>query len=249
MKLENKKEKKIIQTSIIAVVIVLILVIVGLLILKYQVEGETNMPFGLSRIMVFCTAEGVQKQESTAKWDMDIMQNNDVYLEITKNKNYRQTEIIDCIVLDNFKVNEEPEVGSITVYRPSIEENKTFTYSDDMEVNEELVFEGSEKSDLKNLKVANQGGTIIFRYTNKDIANYVSNEDEQIIHDGTLLAKTGIDIEQVRVNVSFDITIHLVSERIYKGTITLDLPVGNIAEDGSSHIEKKDCSDIVFKRQ
>ena len=249
MKLENKKEKKVLRVSIISVVIILVIIIVGLLLLKYQVEGETNMPFKLSKIMVFSTAEGVQLEEPTTKWDMNIMQNNDIYLEITKNKNYKKTEIIDRIVLDNFQINKEPELGNIVIYRPATEENKTFTYSEDMEVNGQLVFEGNEKTNLKNLQIANQGGTIILRYTNKNISTYQSNEDDEVIHDGTLLNKTGINIKQVSTKVSFDITIYLVSEKSYKGTVTLELPAGDITKKGASHIEKKDCTDIVFKRQ
>lgn len=249
MKLESKKSKKIVRTSIISIIAILLIGIVSLLILKYQVEGETNMPFKLSKMIVFSTAEGIQKQEPTMKWDMDVVQNNDIYLEITKNKNYRKTEIIDKIVLDNFTIDKTPEVGSITIYRPEVDENKTYSYSEEMVVSDELVYTGSEKTDIKNLQIANQGGTIMLRYTNKDISAYQSNEDDEIIHDGTLLNKTGININQVKSQISFDITIYLVSEKSYKGTVTLELPIGDITQEGSSHIEKKDCTDIVFKRQ
>ena len=248
MKIESKKDK-IIKSSIISVVVVLLIIIIGLLILKYQVEGETNMPFSLSKIMVFSTAEGVQKEESTVKWDMNIMQNNDIYLEIVKNKNYRKTEIIKNIVLDNFKIVEEPKVGSITIYRPTIEENKTFNYSEDMKVEDRIVFEGSDKTDLKNLQIANQGSTIIFRVANQNISSYVSDEDDEIIHDGSLLTKTGINIDDIKYTISFDITINLISDKSYKGTITLEMPVGDIVQEGASHMEKRDCTDIVFKRQ
>ena len=249
MEIENKKQKKIIRIGVTTVVVVLILIIIGLLILKYEVEGETNMPFQLSKVMVVSTAEGIQKTDATLKWDMNVVQNNDIYLEIAKNKNYRQTEIIDRIVLDNFQINKEPEKGSLTIYRPTTEENKTYSSSEDMVITQELIYTGSEESDLKNLKVANQGGMILLRYTNKDISNYQSNEDDEITHDGTLLKKTGINIEQVKTQISFDITIYLVSEKSYKATITLDLPVGDITEEGTSHMEKKDCTDIIFKRQ
>ena len=249
MSLQSNREKKIIKISVIIVVIVLVLVIIGLLILKYQVEGETNMPFNLSKIMVFSTAEGVQKTEATAKWDMEVMQNNDIYLEISKNKNNRKTEIIDSIVFDNFKINKEPKVGSIKIYRPTSEENKTFSYAEDMEVTDSLVFKGAEKSNLKNLQIANQGATIILRYTNNGISSYISDQDDEIVHDGSLLSKTGINIDDVKCQIAFDITIKLLSEKSYKATITLDLPVGDITEEGSSHFEKKDCRDIVFKRQ
>ena len=70
--------------------------------LKYQVEGEKNMPFTISKLMLISNAEGVEKDEKSNVWNMDIMQNNDVYIEIMKNKNYKQQEIIESITLDNF---------------------------------------------------------------------------------------------------------------------------------------------------
>jgi len=249
MILQNKKEKKFIRISIICIIITLIITIIGILILKYQVEGETNMPFQLSKVMVISTAEGIRNEEAEMKWDMKVEQYNDIYLEIIKNKNYKQTEIIDKIVLNNFKINKTPQIGNIVIYRPDVEENKTYSNSSDMIVDEELIYEGNEEADLKNLKIANQGGMLLLRYSNENIANYQSDEDTEIVHDGTLLKKTGINIEEIKFQISFDITIYLVSEKNYKGTITLDLPVSDITEEGISHTEKKDCSDIIFKRQ
>ena len=35
---------------------------------------------------------------------------------------------------------------------------------------------------------------------------------------------------------------------IYTGTVTLDLPTGNIIEEGTSHYEKTDLKEIIFRR-
>ena len=48
----NNNMKKITRIATILFIAVLILIIVVLLILKYQVEGEKNMPFQLSKIMI-----------------------------------------------------------------------------------------------------------------------------------------------------------------------------------------------------
>ena len=77
---------------------------------------------------------------------------------------------------------------------------------------------------------------------------YSSNEDTQIQHDGTLLSKTGITLEQIQCEVAFDITITLKSGISYKGTVTLNLPAGNLIDEGTSSTEITDFSNVVFKR-
>ena len=88
---ERSKLRSLILKSAYAVVIVLIIAVVALLILKYDVEGEKNMPFKLSSIIVASTAEGIQNENDEYKWDAEIYQNNDIYINIEKNKNYKET--------------------------------------------------------------------------------------------------------------------------------------------------------------
>ena len=64
-----------------------------------------------------------------------------------------------------------------------------------------------------------------------------------------MLNNIGITAEQIKGQISFDITIKLKSEISYKGNVKLDIPVGNILEEGISYIEKTELKDVVFKRQ
>ena len=244
----NKNMKKIIKTATVISIAVLLIIVVVLLILKYQVEGEKNMPFELNKIMVISTAEGIQKTENQATWDLNIMQNNDVYIEINKNKNYKDTEIIDKITLNNFRTISNPKVGELIIYRPTTNENKTYEYLDEFIVKDNLEYVGSSESNIKNLELANQGGMILFRYCIKNVSEYSSSEDTQIQHDGTLLAKTGVSLEQIQSEVAFDIIITLKSGISYKGTINLKLPSGNLVEEGTSSLEITNFDDVVFKR-
>ncbi len=75
-----------------------------------------------------------------------------------------------------------------------------------------------------------------------------SSDDEQIQHDGTILSKAGLTNEDIKCKVSFDITIELVSETKFTGTVTLELPIGDVITSGTTNYEKKDFSDIIFKR-
>lgn len=245
--MENNRKKSI-KISMLILGIFIIAAIVISIIIKYQVEGETNMPFKLSKIAIISSASGEQKENTQNKWELQLMQNNDIYINITRNKNYSQTEIIDKIVLDNFSINEQPQKGTIKIYRPNNVENGVYTNSEEYLVNDKLEYIGSEKSNIKNLEIANQGGLILLRYVNEGLGEYISNEDAEIKHDGTLLQKIGINSDELKYKVSFDISIVLKSEKTYKANIELEMPAGDITTAGTSSCEKTDFKDVVFKR-
>ncbi len=164
----NIKLKKIVYFFISVFIIALIAIIICLLMLKYEVEGENNMPFELSQMVVVSTAEGIEKDgEST--WNFDLVQNNDIYLHISKNKNYTKEELIKGIKLDNFSINKSPAKGEIVLYRPSNSEDKVFEYKDEYKIKDDLFFLGTESTNLKQLEVANQGAVITFRCTNQNL--------------------------------------------------------------------------------
>lgn len=164
----NKKLKKIIYSFIAVFIIILIAIIICLLMLKYEVEGENNMPFELSQMVVVSTAEGIEK-EGKSTWNFDLVQNNDIYLHISKNKNYKKEELIKSITLHNFLVNKNPAKGEIVLYRPSNSPDKVFEHNEKYKIKDNLLFLGTENTNLKQLEIANQGAVITFRCTNQNL--------------------------------------------------------------------------------
>lgn len=246
---EESKLNKLILKAAYVVIIVLIIAVIALLILKYEVEGEKNMPFKLSSIVVVSNAEGYQEQENKEyMWDVEVYQNNDIYLNIEKNKNYKDEEVIKNIVIDNIKINEGPKLGKVELYRPSSESLQAYNYQEEYKINDKIEYVADISSDIKNLKISNQGGTLILRAINKTGKKYTSN-DKEFNHNGKLLNKVGIDYEDIKVKISFDLSIALESGIIFKANIELDLPVGDISKEGSSNLEITDMKNIVFKRE
>lgn len=245
---ENSKFKKMIKKSIYAFILVLIIAFIGLIILRYHVEGEQNMPFNLSEFLVISTAEGYQEKESKDnKWDVEVYQTNDIYLTFTKNKDYKDTEVIENIEITNIKIEDKPDIGSIAIYLPDKKE-QTYQYTEENLVKDNIIYTGDKQSDIKNLKISNQGGTVIFRVVNKTGKHYISN-DEELRHDGTMLNKVNLTRKNVESKISFDITITLTSGISFTGNVVLNLPVGDITSQGISNIDKKDIEEIIFKRQ
>ena len=102
-------------------------------------------------------------------------------------------------------------------------------------------------SSIKEMKISNQGGLIVFRYAINDIGNYISNEDEGINHN-ELLKKLAINNDDLKFEVSFDININLDSKKSYKANMKLELPIGNVVDDGIQSKENTDLENIIFKR-
>lgn len=245
--MEETRRKEKIKACIAIAVIVLAIIITGIISMKYYVEGETNMPFTLSKITIVSTAEGVENEGTQEKWNLSIFQNNDIYFSIEKNDNNKEDEIIESVSIENIQVLENPKVGQIKTYMPNSSDGRLFSYSDEYIVQEnKLTFKGASKSNSKTLEIGNQGGTAVIRFANTQIGTYISNEDEEIKHDGSLLQKLNVQNEDVSFKVSFDVVINL-KNKSYISNITLNLPCENdLIENGTCSKEITDK--FVFKR-
>ncbi len=238
--------KKSFHTCAIIVIVAALLFFLGITILKYSVEGETNMPFNLNKIIIISSSEGTEKDAGENRWAFNINQNADIYLYIEKNKNYNEQEVIKSIVIDNIKVEKQEENGTTKFYRPNINETgSTFSNSEENLV-ENIEYQGAMETDLKNLKIGNQGGIIIFRCANNNIAEYVSNEE--VIDHSQLLNKVGKTEENLKQKITFDLNIKIESGKEYKASIELDVPVEGLVESGRAALEITDLTDVVFKR-
>lgn len=242
------KNKKI-KIGITIGIIIILIVFIACIMLKYEIEGETNMPFQLSKIIVVGTAQGKETEKVENSWIFNLEQNNDIYISISKNQNGKKEEIIKSIIIENFKTTKSPEKGKIAYYKPVLQDNKLqYNKNEENKIQDKLIYLASTKTDVANLKIANQGGTIRFCVSNEDIEQYQANGTSEIIHDGTLFSKTSTTIEQLQFEISFDIIIELESEKTYKGNIKIELPTGNLIEEGKVSFEKTEFNDVIFKR-
>lgn len=247
------KIKKIINTkkfNIFMLIFIVFIILAGTLIIsfRYNIKGEANLPFNLSKISVISSVEGVDNNEDKAnKWNIKVNQNNDIYLYIKKNENYLDPEIIKDIKLENFNIQQNSKIGELKLLKPdSNTENVIFKNIIENEVNS-IEYIGSMETSIKDLKISNQGGLIVFRYAINNIGDYVSNDDEEINHND-LLKKLNINNDDLKVKVSFDICINLTSGKSYKAPINLEFPIDDVVNNGVQSKEFTDLENIVFKR-
>lgn len=153
--------KKILNICIICIIIVAIIFTAIMLILNYDENGETNMPFEISKISVVSTVDGQDVENSEAKWDINVIQNNDVYIYIEKNDEYKKQETIKYVKIDNIKIIKKPIIGEVKIYKPTSRDISLFENTDENMINE-LEFKGEKSTDAKKLEISNQGRSYNF---------------------------------------------------------------------------------------
>lgn len=245
----SEKNKQTIKLTTLLSIVSLLLIFVAILMIKYEVEGETNMPFKLSKIIVVGTVEGIEKDKSKLKWDFDIYQNNDIHFYIDENKDARKPEdlLIKSVKIENIQITKEPLKGEIKTYMPNSEAGRLFVFDDQFLVDQKLEYKGASQSSTTNLQIGSKGGTALIRFSNINLGAYSSNKDKQIVHDASLLKKIKATNEEISFSVSFDFIIETTKGE-YKANINLDLPTGQLGEEKNCYLEITDMSNIIFKR-
>lgn len=244
-KLRDITRKKYFHIIVIIVIFAMILFALGIIVLRYSVEGETNMPFQLSKISVISSSEGLDKQATDTRWAFDVYQSNDVFLYIDKNDAYGKTEAIKSVEINQIQV-EGKKKENIKIYQPDEQDEKLVFKNKEENIVESMVYEGDLESNLKQRKISNQGGIVAFRCSNNNLAEYKSNDEEINHHE--LLKKAGVQQEDLAIKLTFALTIKLEEKKEYQTTIQLDFPVDNVIEKGTTSREITDLKKFIFKR-
>ena len=237
---ENKK--RIIFLAVIAICILFII----LVIVRYNNEGEKEMPFYIEKALIVSTATGKSENGNPSEWNINVNQNNDIYLYISKSK--EKEGILKKVTIENFQINKPNEKGEIKIYRPTGELSNLYDKSEQNYLNSKIEYEGSIIDDLKQLEISNQGGILGFRVSNENLGNFISNEEEEVQYDGNLLTKIGITEEMLQFDISFDIIIETEEDVKYKSTINIELPSDELITKGKSERKVTDLNNLVFKR-
>ncbi len=226
--------------------VMIVLMVVISVMVKYHVEGEKTLPYGLSKIFVISTVEGTPKDDGQNIWNINVKQANDLYFYIDKSEVTEET--IKQITIQNFNVTKAPAKGEVAIYRPTGDLGKTYTHSEQNYLGESITYTGATIDDLKTLEIANNGGVISCRVSLDNLGTYISNDSTEITYDGKLLENLNINFEEIRFALSFDILIQTNKNVTYKGTISLELPAEGVIANGSANFEITDFSEVVFKR-
>lgn len=233
--------KKYFRRVMVTTIIAIILFAIGMFILKYNIEGETNIPFTISKIAIISSGEGIDKETTDTKWAFDVYQSNDVFLYLDKNDSYGKTEIIKNVKIDNIQINAERK-DNIKIYKPEEKEENVIFKNKEENIVQNLEYLGEIQSNLKQMKISNQGGIIAFRCSNNNLKQFVTN-DEEINHE-ELLKKAEVKKEELDIKITFDLALQLEAGKKYKTTVNLELPLEDVIEKG---IASKEITELNIK--
>ena len=227
--------------------IVMSFIIVLALMIVYHYDGEVRMPFVLDKILIVSSADGKNNSTDDTKWNIDINQYSDIYIKISKNDKVNKTEFLKSVRIENMTV-ENSDNNKVKFYMPnSGSGDSLFVYDDMYLFDRNLTYQAGVIDDAKTLKIGNQGGTIVFRTAKTNIANYSAESKESINYNGLLLKNVNISSESLKYKIKFDLIIETTSTT-YKTSLSYDVPVGKIEDEGISKLYVEDFDKIIFKR-
>ena len=234
------------KSLFIAFILIVITVVISIVI-KYDVEGEKEIPYKLEKIEITSHIDANDNEEKTENiWDVNLKEDNNVYVFLTK-RNEDVKETIKEVKLSNFKVTEKSKVGEVKIYRPTGDlGNSLYTQSEQNYLNSEIIYLGDKVDTLKNLEIRNEGGMLGFRVSLENLGNFTSNDG--IVYDGSLLSKIGLTNEDIKFGMTFDLTITLDNNVKFSGNIKLDFPSGDIIQETEPLLELTDFNNVIFKR-
>jgi len=244
--LRNSLKRRFIGIYTSIIVLLIIAIIIGFVMYKYHVEGEQKMPFEVAEFLVISTAQTTGTILNEENYESNIIQKNDIYISLEKNLEYEDDEIIKKISFNNFKITKTNEKGITNIYRPAISE-KAYDYSEEYIVTNGFEYIGDKITNTKQevLTIGNQGGVINFSIATTDLGLLTYPKEENLVADGTLLNRIGVILEDIKAQITFDMTVELESGRNFKSNITLEIPTGDILKEG---VSKQHITNLVFKR-
>lgn len=245
----NENKIKIIKKYGFIAFISIVIIISILLMVRYQVEGETNMPFELEQIVIKSTIYS-KSRNSENTWDVELAQNNDIYIYIKENENYKKDETIKSVTLEKTSMGRENKIGTLSILLPTSNDIKTaYANSEVNYLNKTIEYTGNSIDNMEKQDICQKGGVVAFRIANSNIGEFVSNEGTELRYDGTLLQKANINEQDLKLEMDMDLIIETTSGKKYKTTITLELPPEDFGGNGVINKTITDFSDVVFKRE
>lgn len=247
--MEKETKKRILRKYIFISFLLIAIAISILLMIKYNVEGEQNMPFEINKIVIQSTLDAKNRENSQNLWDLGLTQNNDIYIYIEKNENKKTEQKIKNIQISRMEIQGQNKIENIKIYLPTSNKlNTLYTSSTENYYNKEINYYANTSDNLEKQEICQDGGMIAFRISNENIGEYVSNEGDEIKYDKSLLEKAGIKEQELKFTLEIDLKIELENDEKYKGTILLELPADTFENSGVVNKEITNFEQIIFKR-
>ena len=167
--MEKEVKKRILKKYIFISFLLIAISVSILLMVKYNVEGEKNLPLELNKIIIKSTINA-QSNASENLWDLNLEQNNDIYIYFKKNDKVETK--VESIKISNIKIEKAKNIGNLEVLLPTSNDIKTnYKNSTENYLDKEIEYAANTSDNMEKQEFCQDGGMIAFRISNKDLAN------------------------------------------------------------------------------
>lgn len=204
---------------------------------KNDLKQTTNSPFKISKIIFYsgiipnCTSFS-----SNDNWNLEISQYTDIAIYIdNSNEVLSENNTISSLYIDNISYTKKPNKGTPSLYYQNPLKFATSTiYSDyiiDNHLNYNILnFDNSDNFNYYSSPTffTDCSNPIVLKYVNSGIIkNYTFSNKNKLVFNGSILKNSNIYLKDLNSQLSFTINIVSNSQKLYKYTANIDIPISN----------------------
>ena len=249
---ENSKKYE--YKNIIKFIIIIILILIFVILFKNTYNklsqkksfensmilfSEKNQKtiFSINKIVYFSSSDSKNKTTSKSNFTIqNLYTYTDIALFIENNINKEESEkentienTLKNVKISNIKFTKTPIEGKPNIYYKSINNFAKSEFEENNLIEKELEFEitsENEKDLNKPILYNNCANPITLSYINQNIKTDYTMTDTQnpITYNGSLLKRCGVSITTIETSISFDIQIENNKNQKFKTTIYLNIP-------------------------
>ena len=194
-------------------------------------EKNQKIIFSINKIIFFSSSDC----KNTTNTQNNFILNNlytytDMALFINNNAEENTLEnTLKKLKICNIKFAKEPEIGIPNLFYKSINNFAKGELKEENKIEEKLEYKitAENQVDLTEAVLYNNcANPITLTYINQNLKDeyFITDTQKPIIYNGTLLERSGISLESIETQVSFDIEIENNKEEKFRTTIWFDIP-------------------------
>ncbi len=194
-----------------------------------------------------------------ATWNVDVSQFTDlaIYIDNHSENGFSAKNTIANLYIDNIQYLETPTLGTPTLYYKNQNDFGKLSISEENKIEDTLNYEiipYEQQRDYEKPQIYDTSfSPICLGFVNQDIKTncIITDIEEPLRYDGSLLKRCDIGLTRITCTVSFDIHIINQLEEHFRSTVTIAIPLKETDSeatiyDGFLKQELSDVNDFAF---
>lgn len=217
----------------------------------YMSELNSKKVFSLDKVLMFSSASASNNEVvNKALWDINISQFTDIAIYINNHSENELTaeNTINSLYIDNLKFNNQPSLGNCNLFYKNVNNFGKYEYIENNIIQDSLNFEiVQENINYDSPRIYIDASTpICLSFVNKDIKTnaIISDTSIPLVYDGSLLKRTGVSLNNLRTNLSFNIHIINNLDQHFVCNVNIEIPLEDENSDIYSGYIKKELSNL-----